>query len=165
MLLAKLKPLLATVVALVLGAGTLAYCANGQSGAAGKPNTREFLKRHGLDRDVAASLQRLNGLSAGWDQEPAVPASGIDYAKIDRTLAKEPTYASKAPKYALLLFGPEAKLRVWIVLDGEVVYLDRNGNGDLADPKARFAKPSDYKDIEIPTPTARRATSSRPWGS
>ena len=85
----------------------------------------------------------------------AGPVWGIDYAKINRTLPKEPAYQSKAPKYALLLFGPEAKLHVWIVLDGEVVYLDRHGGGNLVDPKARFAKPSDCKDIEIPDPDGK----------
>jgi hypothetical protein len=30
--------------------------------------------------------------------------------------------------------GPEAKTRVWLVLDNGVLYADRNGNGDLAEP-------------------------------
>lgn len=55
-----------------------------------------------------------------------------DLAKIDRTIAKEPTYQS-TPKYCLLVFGPEAKTRVWLVHDGERLYIDRNGNGDLTE--------------------------------
>jgi hypothetical protein len=55
-----------------------------------------------------------------------------DLAKIDRTIRKEPAYHSK-PKYFLLAFGPEAKKRVWVVLDGEDFYVDRNGNGDLTE--------------------------------
>src|SRR5438067_566227 len=39
-----------------------------------------------------------------------------DLAKIDRTIVKEPAYKS-APKYCLLVFGPEAATRVWLVLD------------------------------------------------
>ena len=42
-------------------------------------------------------------------------------------------YQSKSPKYALLIFGPEARTRIWLVLDGTTLYVDRNGNGDLTD--------------------------------
>lgn len=73
----------------------------------------------------------------------AGPASAVDYAKIDRTIAKEPTYQSTAPKYCLLVFGPEADTRVWLVLDGEVLYVDRNGNGDLTEDGERVAGTSD----------------------
>src|SRR5262245_65117335 len=52
-------------------------------------------------------------------------ARGVDLAKIDRTLRKEPIYRSKRPQYCLLVFGTEAKTRVWVVLDGDVLYLDR----------------------------------------
>jgi hypothetical protein len=60
-----------------------------------------------------------------------------DLSKIDRTIVKEPAYKSK-PKYCLLVFGPEAKTRVWLVLDGEVLYVDRNGNGDLTEQGERM---------------------------
>src|SRR5204862_2421022 len=48
-----------------------------------------------------------------------------------------------SPQYALLVFGPEAKLRVWVVIDGDTVYVDRNGNGDLteAGEKLRLSAP------------------------
>src|SRR5262249_34625811 len=62
----------------------------------------------------------------------AVTAWGADLTRTDRTIAKEPAYKSK-PKYCLLVFGPEAKTRVWLVLDGDRLYVDRNGNGDLTD--------------------------------
>ena len=35
-------------------------------------------------------------------------------------------------------FGPNAEARVWVVIDGDVLYLDRNGNGDLTEPGERF---------------------------
>jgi hypothetical protein len=54
--------------------------------------------------------------------------------KIDRTIKKEPAYRTKAPKYGLLVFGPEGKDRVWLVRDGDTLYVDRNGNGDLTEP-------------------------------
>src|ERR1700724_3146257 len=63
-------------------------------------------------------------------------AWAADLTKIDRTIAKEPAYKSK-PKYCLLVFGPEAKSRVWLVLDGDVLYVDRNGNGDLTEKGER----------------------------
>jgi WD40 repeat protein len=37
------------------------------------------------------------------------------------------------------VFGPEAKSRVWLVEDGDVLYVDRNGNGDLTEPGDRVA--------------------------
>src|SRR6516164_5027781 len=63
----------------------------------------------------------------------AVTTWRADLTKIDRTIAKEPAYKSK-PKYCLLVFGSEAKTRVWLVLDGDALYVDRNGNGDLTEP-------------------------------
>jgi len=62
----------------------------------------------------------------------------VDLAKLDRSLRKEPAYESKQPEYCLLVFGTEAKTRVWVFLDGDVLYLDRNGNGDLTDPGERI---------------------------
>jgi hypothetical protein len=68
-------------------------------------------------------------------------ASATDLKKIDRTITKEPVYASKQPRYCLLVFGPEATTRVWLVVDGDFLYIDRNGNGDLTEPgeRVRFA--------------------------
>jgi hypothetical protein len=62
-----------------------------------------------------------------------------DPPKIDRTIAKEPVYQTKTQKYALLVFGPDARDRVWLVLDGETLYVDRNGNGDLTEPGEKVA--------------------------
>jgi hypothetical protein len=59
--------------------------------------------------------------------------------KIDRTLVKEPAYRTKSPRYGLLLFGPEGKDRVWLVQDGDTLYVDRNGNGDLTEPGEKVA--------------------------
>jgi hypothetical protein len=69
-------------------------------------------------------------LTLAWCSAPAV---GVDLTKIDRRIAREPAYQSKSPRYCLLVFGPEARTRVWLVLDGEVLYIDRNGNGDLTE--------------------------------
>ena len=67
----------------------------------------------------------------------AAPSPGADLAKVDRTLKKEPAYKGQ-PKYCLLVFGPEARTRVWLVLDGDTLYADLNGNGDLTEPGERF---------------------------
>ncbi len=68
------------------------------------------------------------------------PAGAVDLCKIDRTIAAEPRYQFK-PQYCLLVFGPQATKRVWLVRDGDVLYVDRNGNGDLTEPSKRFAIP------------------------
>lgn len=66
---------------------------------------------------------------------------GQDLKKVERTIGKEPRYESKAPRYFLLVFGAEAKHRVWVVQDGNKLYVDRNGNGDLKEPgECVFAK-------------------------
>src|SRR5215472_3078326 len=58
-----------------------------------------------------------------------------DLGKLDRTILKEPTYSAKQPLYGLLVFGPKADKRVWIVLDKSkqesILYVDRNADGDL----------------------------------
>ncbi|MBY0230462.1 MAG: hypothetical protein K2W96_14350 [Gemmataceae bacterium] len=41
---------------------------------------------------------------------------------------KEPAYQSGSPRYAVLTFGTD---RVWVVLDGDTLILDRDGDGDL----------------------------------
>ena len=56
---------------------------------------------------------------------------------VDRRIGKQPVYKT-ASKYGLLAFGPEDKDRVWLVRDGDTLYVDRNGNGDLTEPGERF---------------------------
>jgi hypothetical protein len=59
-------------------------------------------------------------------------AQAADLSTVDRTIGKEPKYAG-APRYCLLVFGAVAKHRVWLVHDGDTLYIDRNGNGDLTE--------------------------------
>jgi len=72
-------------------------------------------------------------------------SGAADLSKIDRTIKKEPVYQSKSPHYALLVFGPKAETRIWLVLDlvakpwekdgsKNALYIDRDGNGDLTGP-------------------------------
>jgi hypothetical protein len=62
----------------------------------------------------------------------AAPSSAADLSELDRTIRKEPAYVGK-PRYCLLVFGPEARDRVWLVQDRDTLYVDRNGNGDLTE--------------------------------
>jgi hypothetical protein len=85
----------------------------------------------------------------------ATSASAIDWTKIDRSIAKEPAYQSKVPRYGLLVFGPKADKRIWLVLDKDVVYVDADGNGDLTQPGKRVRvktpdqDPASFEDIKI----------------
>jgi hypothetical protein len=65
----------------------------------------------------------------------------VDFTRVDRRIAQEPAYQSK-PLYGLALIGPEANVRVWLVLDGERLYVDKNANGDLTDD----GPPAEVKD-------------------
>ncbi len=60
-----------------------------------------------------------------------------DSSKIDKSIGKQPAYRT-APEYGLLVFGSEGKDRVWLVRDGDALYVDRNGNGDLTDPREKI---------------------------
>jgi hypothetical protein len=72
----------------------------------------------------------------------------VNLARVDRSIVKEPKYQSKKPLYCLLVFGQRAESRVWLVFDlaedfrasdaKNVLYVDRNGNGDLTDPDERI---------------------------
>lgn len=64
-------------------------------------------------------------------------AFATDLGKIERTIKKEPAYKTK-PRYCLLVFGPNAEARAWLVLDGDALYIDRNGNGDLTENGERI---------------------------
>ena len=83
------------------------------------------------------------------------PAWAADLTKIDRSILKEPSYKTKKPKYCLMVFGPEAKYRIWLVLDGDTLYVDRNGNGDLTEPgkstkpESRDSDPCSFTPITI----------------
>src|SRR5262245_14914174 len=101
-------------------------------------------------------------------------AAAVDLTRIDRSLRKEPAYQSKTPQYCLLVFGPQAKVRVWLVLDGDALYLDRNGNGDLTDPGERLPardalhRPEIRPDAEVLpalTSAGRRSSPTRPMTS
>jgi hypothetical protein len=81
----------------------------------------------------------------------AAPAQAQGLAKVERKIAKEPAYQTKSPKYCLLVFGLDAKTRVWLVQDGDTLYVDKNGNGDLTgdDKRVKLKQEGDsYRSFE-----------------
>jgi hypothetical protein len=66
-------------------------------------------------------------------------ASYADLSKIDRSIGKEPAYQSKTPKYCLVVPDVGAKTKIWLVLDGDVLYVDHNGTGDLTEAGKKIA--------------------------
>jgi WD40 repeat protein len=46
------------------------------------------------------------------------------------------------------VFGPEAKTRIWLVLDGKTLYVDRNGNGDLTEDGEKVAAKKGLDSLE-----------------
>src|SRR5690242_19637384 len=64
-------------------------------------------------------------------------ALGVDLTAIDRTISKLPELRSKSPGHCPLVFGPEAAKHVWLVHDDDVLYVDRNSNGDLTEADER----------------------------
>jgi hypothetical protein len=62
----------------------------------------------------------LAGLTVGaWP-----PATAADLTRVDRSIGKEPAYKTNSPRYCLLVFGPRADYRVWLVLDGDTLHVD-----------------------------------------
>jgi hypothetical protein len=84
----------------------------------------------------------------------ARPAAAVDFDRLDRRIAREPVYQSK-PLYCLALLGPDARTRVWMVLDGERLYVDKNCNGDLSDDgppaeiKTERSDPASFDKIKV----------------
>ncbi len=94
----------------------------------------------------------MRGTWAGWacvllSASVCHAADSPDLKEVERKAPKEPTYTSKRPLYGLLLFGPEAKTRVWMVLDRskpdagpyDILYVDLDADGDLTEPGERLA--------------------------
>src|SRR5438552_7665237 len=74
----------------------------------------------------------------------------VDLRTIDRSILKEPAYRTAQPKYCLAVFGPKAETRVWMVLDGDTLFIDRNGNLDLTEAGERVrGEPSPKNQGEV----------------
>ena len=79
----------------------------------------------------------------------AAPAPPV----LERKIAKEPKYTG-TPYYLMLAFDAEGKERSWMVLDGETLYVDLNGNGDLTDDGGPIKKdtPTNGAPLEFAVP-------------
>ncbi|MHC4940686.1 MAG: hypothetical protein ACYTHK_17230 [Planctomycetota bacterium] len=66
-------------------------------------------------------------------------ARGTELSEIDRSIRRLPKFKESKQFYALVALGAKANTRVWIVIDGDDLYFDRNGNGDLAEAGEKFA--------------------------
>jgi hypothetical protein len=90
------------------------------------------------------------GLLSFAGKTPLAPAPP-DLARVERRIAREPAYRSGQPLYGLYLFGPQARTRVWAVLDRsrpraagyDVLYIDRDADGDLTGPGKRIEGKAD----------------------
>jgi hypothetical protein len=96
-----------------------------------------------LGQAIAAAVILVGGLAVGNDAPPRATKDLLE--GIPRAITKEPNYGSP-PRYALLVFGHQAKARVWIVEDGKTLYVDKNGNGDLTDDGPPI-KPSNVREL------------------
>jgi hypothetical protein len=128
-------------------------------GICGEPNVRAHLRKP--SDKVASPIpypHGKGGFAPGENAERNFPALKkllvsaatrvvrADLTKIDRRIASEPVYRSRSPKYCLLVFGSKAQTRVWLVLDRDTLYVDRNGNGNLTEEDERVG--SDGKEFQ-----------------
>lgn len=82
-----------------------------------------------------AALVLLGTSQAGTDSPPP----DVRLAGLDRTIAKEPRYAT-LPRYCLLAVGEDVATRIWLAFDGDALFVDADGDGDLTEPAERFAR-------------------------
>jgi RNA polymerase sigma factor (sigma-70 family) len=101
-------------------------------------------KQQGAEEDERAVAPGGVLQGKGAPKEPAEP---LDPLRVNRMIGKQPSYQT-TPRYCLLLFGPEGKSRVWLVLDGDTLYIDRNGNGDLTE-RGEAVQSADPRDGEV----------------
>lgn len=80
--------------------------------------------------------------------------TAADLSKVDRGIAKEPNYAGK-PEYGLIVFGKDARDRVWLVRDGETLYADKNADGDLTGPNEKVVAEKRYNYLSFHIGTVR----------
>jgi hypothetical protein len=96
---------------------------------------------------------------------PAAAAEVPDLPQAGRAPRKEPAYVCKKPLYGLAAFGPKGDRKIWLVLDKskpdapryDVLYADRDGDGDLTGPGERFTTQGNRFDLGALTDPATGA--------
>jgi hypothetical protein len=95
---------------------------------------------------------RLGGLALVGALLSAFALYADDLSQVERRISREPAYRNE-PLYCLVVFGKTLHPRIWLVLDGKHLYVDRNGSGDLTEPGKRFeptsADSSQFPQVEI----------------
>jgi hypothetical protein len=83
-----------------------------------------------------------------------------DLSGIDRKIGPEPAYR-EMPRYCMLVFGRDAEHKVWLVHDGDTLYVDRNANGDLTEPAEKVVAGEDGGMFEVGDVPAGNRTHKR----
>jgi hypothetical protein len=60
------------------------------------------------------------------------PPVTLDLSRLERALPAGPKYVTAGPRYCLLVFGPEARTRVWLVHDGDTMHVLASPDGKAA---------------------------------
>jgi hypothetical protein len=122
---------------------------------------------------VKVAVPRLILAAAVAAGTSGLRAEGPDLGRTDRRIAKQPRYSGKRPLYGLFVFGPRAATHVWAVLDKseegkggyDILYFDRNADGDLTDPSERWtgAGPVKVGAFEDPATGVRHENLTISW--
>lgn len=79
-------------------------------------------------RPAAIAAGQKNSGSAAGDK------SRVDLVSARYPLTKLPEFSEATQAYRVMVFGRAAeKPKIWVVVDGDFVYCDLNGNGDLTE--------------------------------
>jgi hypothetical protein len=105
----------------------------------------EFAMSRATVLSVALLALAATATGAGFVPAPGAEAKPIDFAKVPRTIARQPTCSGTAA-YGCFLFGLNGEIPMWAVLDRsssdgrppDVLYLDLDVDGDLTDEGERF---------------------------
>ena len=144
----RVSGLLSTLVYFLPPAPSLAIALDGKSCHSRAPPGILKASSHPLgnsERDrshVAAAVRWIcHCVDVNCRERTRGPAA--DLTKIERLIVREPAYESDSPRYCLLVLGPEAATRVWLVWDGESLYVDRDADGDLTKAGEKVAAEKD----------------------
>jgi hypothetical protein len=94
---------------------------------------------------IAVDTTALALLAFGQTTVETSPFVPVEFATVERRIQKEPKYVG-SPGYGLLILDPSAKVLAWAAFDKsnpelpyfDVLYFDRNANGDLTEAGERF---------------------------
>jgi len=79
----------------------------------------------------------------------------VDLSRISRRIEVHPPCQTDSPTYCLIVFGLKAAHRVWVVRDGDRLFVDRNGDGRMTEAPSSMRHPADRR-IELKLPDSGR---------